>query len=59
MRQAQHIQTYVSIGESRATLNGGLRRGFSTACQTTGRFTFPFSPDKSLMTQGFAPLIAA
>jgi len=32
MRQAQHIQAYVSIGESRATLNGGLRRGFSTAC---------------------------
>jgi len=32
MRQAQHIQAYVSIGESRATLNGGLRRSFSTAC---------------------------
>ena len=25
-------QAYVSIGESRATLNGGLRRSFSTAC---------------------------
>jgi len=32
IRQAQHIQAYVSIGESRATLNGGLRRSFSTAC---------------------------
>jgi len=32
MRQARHIQAYVSIGESRATVNGGLRRGFSTAC---------------------------
>jgi hypothetical protein len=32
MRQAQHIQAYVSIGESRATLNGSLRRSFSTAC---------------------------
>jgi hypothetical protein len=32
MRQAQHIQAYVSIGESRATLHGGLRRSFSTAC---------------------------
>jgi hypothetical protein len=29
MRQAQHIRAYVSIGESRATLNGGLRRSFS------------------------------
>jgi len=26
------FQAYVSIGESRATLNGGLRRSFSTAC---------------------------
>jgi len=26
------IQAYVSIGESRATLNGGLRRSFSTPC---------------------------
>jgi hypothetical protein len=32
MRQTQHIQAYVSIGESRTTLNGGLRRSFSTAC---------------------------
>jgi len=32
IRQAQHIQAYVSIGESRATQNGGLRRSFSTAC---------------------------
>jgi len=32
IRQAQHIQAYVSIGESRATLNGGLRRSFSTPC---------------------------
>jgi hypothetical protein len=31
-RQAQHIQAYVSIGENRATLNGDLRRSFSTAC---------------------------
>jgi hypothetical protein len=31
MRQAQHIQAYVSIGESCATLNGGLRHSFSTA----------------------------
>ena len=34
MRQAQHIQAYVSIGESRATLHGGLRCSFSTACYT-------------------------
>jgi len=33
MRQAQHIQAYVSIGESRSTLNGGLGRSFSTACK--------------------------
>jgi len=26
------IQAYVSIGESPATLNGGLRRSFSTPC---------------------------
>jgi len=26
-------QAYVSIGESRATQNGGLRRSFSAACQ--------------------------
>jgi hypothetical protein len=32
MRQAQHIQAYVSIGESRATLDGGLMRSFSTPC---------------------------
>jgi small-conductance mechanosensitive channel len=38
MRQAQHIQAYVSIGESRATLNGGLGRSFSTACYSAGNF---------------------
>jgi len=32
MRQAQHIKPYVSIGGSRATLDGVLRRSFSTAC---------------------------
>jgi len=32
IRQAQHIQAYVSIGESPATLNGGLRRSFSRPC---------------------------
>jgi hypothetical protein len=32
IRQAQHVQAHVSIGESRATLNDGLRRSFSTAC---------------------------
>ena len=38
MRQAQHIQAYVSIGESRATPNGGLGRSFSTACYSAGNF---------------------
>jgi len=33
MRQAQHIKPYVSIGGTRATLDGVLRRSFSTACQ--------------------------
>jgi len=35
MRQAQHIQSYVSIGESRATLNGGLRRSFFKSLLTS------------------------
>ena len=30
-------QAYVSIGESRATLHGGLRRSFSTACQVPAK----------------------
>ena len=32
MRQGRHIQTYASIDESRATLNGGIRGGFSAVC---------------------------
>jgi len=30
MRQAQHIQAHVSIGDSRATLDSDLRRSFLT-----------------------------
>jgi len=37
MRQAQHIQACVSIGESRATLNDGLRRSFFNSLLMTFR----------------------
>jgi hypothetical protein len=37
MRQAQHIQACVSIGEGRATLNDGLRRSFFNSLLMTFR----------------------